>query len=219
MAKKNNDLNELIVLVLQVAGGILFSIFLLNSYLTFKRYSERYALKSADMRVCDSGNPLRFITVAIGWSVLLILSVIAFLGSVKGIHLSFQYAAVFICSCAGLIASLAGMFVVSMRIATTQIGVLVFKSKGTVVIPADPHNNTLENNIFRLKALKDLCSMEELPVSEISKVTRQGGTKVFIHGSFGARCVAWRDKQKRDECISALEMACGRRLSSMDLGQ
>ncbi len=222
MAKKNEDVNRLIALVLQLAGIVLFSVFLINSYLTFKKYSKKYILKNADIRVNDSGNLFRYIHIAIGLGVLMLISLCSIYYVANDIPLNaVNYKIYIILSCLILllIASIIAMFVLSSRIATTQIGMLVYKSKGIFVIPADPHNNTLEDNILKLKALKDLCSMEQLPIKSVSKVTRQGGTKAFIHGSFGTRCLAWRDKQKRDECISAIEMACGKRLSSLDLGQ
>ena len=54
--------------------------------------------------------------------------------------------------------------------------------------------------------------MEELPLKDITKITREGGKKSFIHGKFGTRCVKWRNKQKRDECVAARETARGKRL-------
>lgn len=214
MAKKNDGMNQLMILGARIAGIVIFSIFLINTYVTFKKYSQKYNFDDADIRVHDAGNPFQFLHIAIGWGFILLLS--AF-GIVYGIAVNNIFALV--CSIIVCIVAIIGMFVLAARIATTQIGMIVYKSKGIFVIPSDYRNNTLQDNILKLKGVKDLCSMEELPIQAVSKVTRQGGTKVFIHGSFGTRRVSWRDKQKRDECIAALEMACGRRLGSMDLGQ
>lgn len=214
MAKKNDDLNQLVGMMLKLAGIVIFSVFLINTYLTFKKYSKKYSFDDADIRVHDAANPLRYIPIAISWGALLLLSAFGILyGADKNSILIASGSTI------AFLVAIGGMFVLSSRIATTQIGMLTYKSKGIFVIPSDYRNNTLQDNILKLQAAKDLCSMEELPIKAVARVTRQGGTKVFIHGSFGTRCLSWRDKQKRDECIAALEMACGRRLSSMDMGQ
>lgn len=214
MAKKNDDLNQLVGMMLKLAGIVIFSVFLINTYLTFKKYSKKYSFDDADIRVHDAANPLRYIPIAISWGALLLLSAFGILyGADKNSILIASGSTI------AFLVAIGGMFVLSSRIATTQIGMLTYKSKGIFVIPNDYRNNTLQDNILKLQAAKDLCSMEELPIKAVARVTRQGGTKVFIHGSFGTRCLSWRDKQKRDECIAALEMACGRRLSSMDMGQ
>ena len=214
MAKKNDDLNQLVGMMLKLAGIVIFSVFLINTYLTFKKYSKKYSFDDADIRVHDAANPLRYIPIAIAWGVLLLLSAFGILYGVDKNSILIASGSTIV-----FLVAIGGMLVLSSRIATTQIGMLTYKSKGIFVIPSDYRNNTLQDNIFKLQAAKDLCSMEELPIKAVARVTRQGGTKVFIHGSFGTRCLSWRDKQKRDECIAALEMACGRRLSSMDMGQ
>ena len=214
MAKKNDDLNQLVGMMLKLAGIVIFSVFLINTYVTFKKYSKKYSFDDADIRVHDAANPLRYIPVAIAWGVLLLLSAFGILYGVDKNSILIASG-----STIAFLVAIGGMFVLSSRIATTQVGMLTYKSKGIFVIPSDYRNNTLQDNILKLQAAKDLCSMEELPIKAVARVTRQGGTKVFIHGSFGTRCLSWRDKQKRDECIAALEMACGRRLSSMDMGQ
>lgn len=214
MAKKNDDLNQLVGMMLKLASIVIFSVFLINTYLTFKKYSKKYSFDDADIRVHDAANPLRYIPIAISWGALLLLSAFGILYGVD------KNSILIACgSTTAFLVAIVGMFVLSSRIATTQVGMLTYKSKGIFVIPSDYRNNTLQDNILKLQAAKDLCSMEELPIKAVARVTRQGGTKVFIHGSFGTRCLSWRDKQKRDECIAALEMACGRRLSSMDMGQ
>lgn len=214
MAKKNDDLNQLVGMMLKLAGIVIFSVFLINTYLTFKKYSKKYSFDDADIRVHDAANPLRYIPIAIAWGVLLLLSAFGILYGVDKNSILIASGSTIV-----FLVAIGGMLVLSSRIATTQIGMLTYKAKGIFVIPSDYRNNTLQDNIFKLQAAKDLCSMEELPIKSVARVTRQGGTKVFIHGSFGTRCLSWRDKQKRDECIAALEMACGRRLSSMDMGQ
>ena len=86
-----------------------------------------------------------------------------------------------------------------------------------LVIPADYNKNTLVENVFGGKLFTSMFEMEELPLSGLRKITRQSGRKAFLHGTFGTRCVAWRNKQKRDECIAALERASSRRMGGIDM--
>ena len=47
--------------------------------------------------------------------------------------------------------------------------------------------------------------MESVRLSQIKKITREAGKKLYIHGPFGSRGIHFSNKQKRDECISAIE--------------
>ena len=38
----------------------------------------------------------------------------------------------------------------------------------------------------------------------VEKITRQAGTQLFLHGSFGSRRIGFSSKLKRDECIHLL---------------
>ena len=58
-----------------------------------------------------------------------------------------------------------------------------------------------------MKFISDLGTMEEAPLSQVIKITRQADKKLFIHGRFGSRGMCFSNKQKRDECISAIEYA------------
>lgn len=209
MAKRKKDDNSLAVL-LGVIGSIFFIFFLLNSFIVNQYYSRKYNIAKASIRVTDPGNIIRFLPYIFTLSVLLGMALFTLHGA-PGLLALIEIALILI--------ALIGMFVLSARIGTTQIGMLIFKKQGIFIIPSDPNKNTLSQNIFQFQLLKDMFTMEELPLKEIYKITREYGKKAFIHGSFGTRQVAWRDKQKRDECIAALEMACGRKLSSIDLGR
>lgn len=209
MAKRKKDDNSLAVL-LGVIGSIFFIFFLLNSFIVNQYYSRKYNIAKASIRVTDPGNIIRFLPYIFTLSVLLGMALFTLHGA-PGLLALIEIALILI--------ALIGMFILSARIGTTQIGMLIFRKQGIFIIPTDPNKNTLYQNIFQFQLVKDMFTMEELPLNEIYKITREYGKKAFIHGTFGSRQVAWRDKQKRDECIAALEMACGRKLSSIDLGR
>lgn len=209
MAKRKKDDNSLAVL-LGVIGSIFFIFFLLNSFIVNQYYSRKYNIAKASIRVTDPGNIIRFLPYIFTLSVLLGMALFTLHGA-PGLLALIEIALI--------LTALIGMFILSARIGTTQIGMLIFRKQGIFIIPTDPNKNTLYQNIFQFQLVKDMFTMEELPLNEIYKITREYGKKAFIHGTFGSRQVAWRDKQKRDECIAALEMACGRKLSSIDLGR
>lgn len=215
MAKKNDDMK----IIVYILGTLIFSIFLLNSLRVYKKFASKYDIENADLRVNDSTMFIKYILLAIPCAVVLGFMWIALdyniilSGNPIPEKLIFEITGRVIIS----IPLLIWLIVISARIGTTQIGVCIYKNKDRFVIPGDPHNNSLIENI-KLKFVGDLTSMEELKISDIQKITRQSGIKLFVHGNFGTRCISWRDKQKRDECIAALEMSCGKRLSSVDMG-
>lgn len=209
MAKRKKDDNSLAILCGAI-GSIFFIFFLLNSFIVNLYYSRKYNVANASVRVADSGNIIRFFPYIFALSVSLGVALFTLHGA-PGLMALLEIGLI--------ISALVGMFVLSARIGTSQIGMLIFKKQGIFIIPTDPNKNTLFQNVFQFQLLKDMFTMEELPLKEIYKITREYGKKAFIHGSFGTRQVAWRDKQKRDECIAALEMACGRKLSGIDLGR
>jgi len=63
------------------------------------------------------------------------------------------------------------------------------------------------SDYLNLKFITELGTVEEVQLNQIRKITRQAGKKLFIHGKFGSRGMSFSNKQKRDECISAIEDA------------
>lgn len=209
MAKRKKDDNSLVI-ICGAIGSILFIFFLINSFIVNFYNARKYNAANASIRVSDPRNIIRFfpyifaLTVIAGLAIFVLHGTPGFLSLISMIL---------------MLCALIGMFVLSARIGVCQIGMLIFKKHGIFIIPTDPNKNTLSQNIFQMQLFKDMFTMEALPLNGIYKITREYGKKAFIHGAFGTRQVAWRDKQKRDECIAALEMACGRKLSSIDLGK
>lgn len=228
------DIREYFTVGAALAGAL----FLINALIVNRYHSKKYNVSSAPVRVTDSGNILRFRKdiLQIGFFVIILLplcllgefymgeealrAVRTIFPAASGAVLEAMFSVLMICVA---VPTIAVVFLVclgiSAHIGTSQIGMLVFPDRGVFVIPADPAKNTLTENVFRLKWLIDRFSMEELPIAQLDKITRQSGTSAYIHGSFGTRAIEWRNKQKRDECIATLERARGRRLSSPDFAQ
>lgn len=219
MAKrKKDDGSEFLFYILALP---LVFIFIINAIGVNRYFTKKYPLSKYDVRVTDSHNFMMHVLALFSCSCILI-AIIAMLHHIhNGYNIASKSYTDFICI---IILSLFFIyififgFVKSARMGTSQIGMLIFPKKGKFVIPTDPQRNTFIENYFQLKYLSDMYSMEELHLEDIKKITKEGGKKAFIHGTFGTRCIEWRNKQKRDECIATLERECKRRLSSFDAG-
>ncbi|EPA7430585.1 TPA: hypothetical protein VDT85_005701 [Pseudomonas aeruginosa] len=96
------------------------------------------------------------------------------------------------------------LFKMAQSISSTYFGVLVDPANDRVLLPKDMANYSI-SDYLNFKFVTDLGSMEEVPLSQIKRITRQGGKQLFIHGKFGSRGMKFSNKQKRDECLSAIE--------------
>lgn len=104
----------------------------------------------------------------------------------------------------------------SKQIGCKMIGVLLFPNDGLIVIPRDSLTNTATQDIAQAKWFKDMFSLEAIQTQSIKKITRQAGKRLFIHGDFGTRRISFSNKQKRDECIYAIERVIKKKLVTLD---
>lgn len=101
--------------------------------------------------------------------------------------------------------SLIWFYVMSKKAGCMMVGVLIYPQTNTIVIPRDSLTNTAMADLFALKWVRDMYTMEAIDLNAIEKITRESGKKFFIHGDFGTRGIYFSNKQKRDECIYAIE--------------
>lgn len=92
----------------------------------------------------------------------------------------------------------------ALAISANYFGVLIDTRKDRMIMPKDMANYSIVDYL-QLKFIRELGKMEEVPLSQIKRITRQGGTALFIHGKFGSRGIKFSIKQKRDECMSAIQ--------------
>ena len=97
-----------------------------------------------------------------------------------------------------------------------MVGVLLYPQTNTIVIPRDSLTNTAMADVFALKWIVDMYTMEAIDLNAIQKITRKSGKWLFIHGSFGTRGIYFSNKQKRDECISAIERCMKKTMVRLD---
>ena len=92
----------------------------------------------------------------------------------------------------------------AQRSASCYFGAAVIPETGTVVFPEDMAGYGIEDYI-KLKFIRNLARMDEVELAEIEKISRQAGKRLYLHGPFGSRGISFTNKQKRDECIFAIQ--------------
>ena len=172
-AKKEDDL----VLLSKIVAVIVSTFFMLFAFYIYYKYEKRYNIRNADIRVYDSKQFMAYIVKVGGCGIIFLLCLFSIAGAIIKNELTFAYLYIIPI----IIISFIGAFSLAGKIAVTYIGVLIYKNKNLIVIPGDTHNNSIIENIFKLKYMFDAASMEELPISGVQKITRESGKKVFIH--------------------------------------
>ncbi len=92
----------------------------------------------------------------------------------------------------------------AQRSASCYFGAAVIPETATVVFPEDMAGYGIEDYI-KLKFIRNLACMDEVELAEIEKISRQAGKRLYLHGPFGSRGISFTNKQKRDECIFAIQ--------------
>ncbi len=100
-------------------------------------------------------------------------------------------------------------------VAATYFGVVVDRAQGVMYFPKDMANYSVLD-YFKLKFISELGEMDSIHIVDIKRITRQIKTHFYAHGRFGSRGIKFESKQKRDECLSALEDALGSRKTMIE---
>lgn len=214
MARKKED-GDVMLAFCGLLGFVLLGIFLINTLCVFYHYDRKYNFKEASARVTDTWNFVRFGPIVLGMGCLTFFVLMIPLDFIKSLP-NLEAMQILYGACVNLLIILAlivfPFLLISARLGTTQAGLLIYRQRGYFVIPTDWNKNTFVQNIFCLKIIGSAFTMESLELRGLTRITREGGKVALIHGNFGTRRIAWRTKQKRDECIAALENALGKRL-------
>ena len=216
MARKKNDA-DVFLGMLGLLGFLILGLFLINSVCVVRHYDHKYKFNEATARVTDTWNFARFLPEIVAAGAVAFFACAPLFAPLEEawnaggarFALTASYALIVV----GVF-MFAPFLPLSARLATTQAGLLIYEQRGYFVIPADWNCRSFSENIFRLKIVDWLFEMERLELRDVTKITREGGKVAFVHGRFGTRKISWRDKQKRDEYVAALENACGKRLGS-----
>lgn len=204
MARNNRANEEMMKYAFMALGVILFLPFMLFSYLHYSSIKKRHIKGSGTQRVYDVGLLWRSIIFSSG---IITTGLIAmfYTNSYLLSAIPPEYAKVlFGVDILVVIASLYPIKKMAERVAVRYFGVIFDDNDKKMVIPADLENASFGENL-RLNFIRKMGDYEAIDIKDISSVTREKGVNFFIHGRFGSRKINFSNKQKRDECLSALQ--------------
>jgi hypothetical protein len=195
MATKKKDDGATIELI----GAILFIPFLIFSYFHFNKLKNKYMIDANSRRIVDSANIGTFMMKTglslffIGYITYALLKssheIFGILLLILGVYLSIQYA---------------------KRLAAIYLGPIVNYASDEISFPVDMESYTITDNI-KFRYITDLPIMDTVALSKIERITRQAGKNLYMHGQFGSRRISFSNKQKRDECIAAIQAMSGKK--------
>lgn len=216
MARRSQANDEMLKYALMVIGVILFLPFMFFSYLHYKKIKKNYINNSNSQRIYDVGLLWRSIIFSSGIITTGIVAMFYVNSNLLAV-IPPEYAKVlFVIDAAVIIAAFYPIKKMAERVAVRYFGVIFDDNDKKMVIPADLANASFSENI-RLNFIRKMGDYEEIDISEIFNVTREKGVNFFVHGRFGSRKINFTNKQKRDECLSALQARSSVRLGR-DLG-
>jgi hypothetical protein len=100
---------------------------------------------------------------------------------------------------------------IGMAQAYVFLGVVVDYDQGLVFFPPNAESLDIVERLMVIPMLKQMTSMDSVPLASIERITRQAGKRVLLHGDFGSRHITFTDKLKRDECLHLLMAGNSRR--------
>ncbi len=222
MTKKRKGLDDpkMAQEAVQLLALLLLPFSALVAWWYFRRLAARYHLGRESIRVHESGKEALFVALAestkAGAPVVFSLLMLYY-GYGMSLQTEGSESWLLICSLLVFPITLVWFAVWSCHLGAKMIGVLIFEDTNTMVLPRDPANNTARQDFFRLKWFFDLMRLDVVKLGEIEKMTRQSGVKLFIHGAFGTIGLRFSSKQKRDECISAIERTMKKSFVRLDM--
>lgn len=205
MATNKNDNNAGSVILMVGIGFIIFIPFLIFTFMYYAKLKREFPLTESSQRIFDMGKLLP--TFAIG-----------------GFASMVGYYALVVASSSKLAIILVPIFAITgiwlcyhiaKSIASTYFGVIVDPVRDSIILPKDMANYGI-GDYLRLRFIKELGSLEIVKLSKVTKITRQAGKTLFVHGAFGSRGIEFTNKQKRDECLAAIENGCKTAITSVE---
>lgn len=211
--KQNEDATKLILAVL---GVVLFLPFMFFSFMHYNKIKKYHIQVDNVQRVFDIGLLWRSIAfstgiVSAGIAIMFYFNQIV-IGSIPPEYINFLLAFDGVC----LIMAFYPIKKMAERVAVRYAGVIFDDNQKVMLIPADLENSSFGDNI-RLQFIKRMGDYDKITINDIANVTREKGVNFFIHGNFGSRKINFSNKQKRDECLVALQSRFSIRIGR-DLG-
>lgn len=188
--------NEGFLYLMAFAGFLVFTPLLLFSVIRYGQLKKIYPVTQRSQRVFDVGNLIPSFMAA---GLLVVATFFALAFSLKN--------SPYILAPIVLAVALYIGYKIARSASTNYFGTYIDPENDRAVFPKDLGILSLSENL-KLKFITELGEMDEVPLSQIKRITRQAGKTLYIHGRFGSRAINYSDKQKRDECISAIKYAC-----------
>lgn len=209
MAKKKDDGS--LGLLFVILAFLIFLPFLIFSFLRYRKLKRLYNSIPNIQRVFDTGK----IYSSVLFAVFIVVGAIGLMiGLVSALHKNLNPTDAAILS-KSLLITIAVLMIWPMkkmaeRVAVEYFGIIFNDNDKTMILPADITNISF-GDLIRLKFLRRLGEQDRIAISSITNITREKGVNFYIHGSFGSRRINFSNKQKRDECLSALQARAGNR--------
>lgn len=195
-AKKKDDSDAYIAF-----GVILFIPFLIFAWRHYSRLKRVFAANGTSQRIFDTAS--LWYPLGVGGGITIVSAYLIFWFA----HWQWYFSIVLV-PCIGLLCLYLG-HQVARWLAATYFGVLVDPLQDRVLLPCDMASYGVADYLsFRF--LQDMGTIDSIPLSGITKITREAGKSLYVHGAFGSRAMTFTNKQKRDECIAAIESASRR---------
>lgn len=207
MAGRKKDNSGDLFYIFCAVGMLMFIPFIVFMVLHYKKLIRTYT-NAATQRIFDIRSFFKTLGVVFGITALITyfcLDYISGLASPYNIVLFSVY----------FLILLYVMYHMSLSLANTYFGVVVDPQRRKVIIPVDTANCSL-TDLLALNFIRKAGSVEEIALDEIDRVTKEKGVNFYIHGVFGSRLIGFSNKQKRDECLSAIQRHT--RIRSNDYG-
>ncbi|WP_318388847.1 hypothetical protein [Enterobacter sp.] len=209
MAKKKDDgsLGFLLVIV----AFLIFLPFLIFSFLRYRKLKRIYNAIPNIQRVFDTGKLYSSVLFAV---LMVVGAIVLMIGLVSALHKNLNPSDAAILS-KSLLITIAVLMIWPMkkmaeRVAVEYFGIIFNDNDNTMILPADISNISF-GDLIRLKFLRRLGEQDRIAIGSINNITREKGVNFYIHGGFGSRRINFSNKQKRDECLSALQARAGNR--------
>lgn len=203
MAKKKDD--GAAVILLFVVAFIVFLPFLIFGMFFYRKLKRKYSAIPNTQRVYDIGVLFKtlgaFIAVIV-FSALLVLQLSVL--PVKLVSPETSHYITIVMLVLYPVVMIWPMKKMAERVAIEYFGIIFNDNDRTIILPADIGNMGFGDRL-RLKFLSRMGEQDCIDIRKISNITREKGVNFYIHGDFGSRRVNFSNKQKRDECISALQ--------------
>ncbi|WP_312631347.1 hypothetical protein [Pantoea piersonii] len=185
----------------------MFIPFIVFMILHYKKLT-RYYITSTTQRVFDIRSFLKALGVVFSITAVVSYYAVSYILSITSPY-------DLLCGSVYLIVLFYVMYRMSLSLSSTYFGVVINPQTRKIIIPVDAANCSL-SELLAFNFIRKAGCVEEISLDHIDRVTKEKGVNFYIHGAFGSRMIGFSRKQKRDECLSAIQRHT--RLRSSDYG-